>query len=162
MRNQAVGVCLGEMVALLWYPVEVAFTGNGPAGTSCEPPPFFRNPKVWSTAITVRSKNTAIGWIFNQLLGRTFSGPTEGIFRILPPRSGIQVHIQYVTMPESKFYIQTWASWISATGQIAIEKWPSSKHFQTVCDCQHTEFWESCVTLRRKRHQQRVCFPTSI
>ena len=57
-----------------------------------------------------------------QLLGRTFSGPTEGIFRILPPRSGIQVHIQYVTMPESKFYIQTWASWISVTGQIAIEK----------------------------------------
>lgn len=29
-----------------------------------EPPPCFRNPKVWSKAITVRSKNTTIGWIF--------------------------------------------------------------------------------------------------
>ena len=86
------------------YPDEVAFTGNGPAATSCRPPPCFRNPKMWSKAIPVRSKNTAIGWIFNQLLGRTFSGPTEGIFRILPPRSGIQVHIQYVTMPESKSF----------------------------------------------------------
>ena len=53
--------------------------------------------KVWSKAITVRSKNTAIGWIFNQLLGRTFSGPSEGKFRILPPRSDIRVHTQYAT-----------------------------------------------------------------
>ena len=71
---------------------------------SSEPPPCFRNPKVWSKAITVRSNNTAIGWIFNQLLSCTFSGPAEGNFRILPPRSGIRVHTQYVTPPESKSF----------------------------------------------------------
>ena len=42
------------------------------------------------------------------------------------------------------------------SGQIAIEKWPSSKCFQGVCGCQHTKCWESCATSRRKRHQQRV------
>ena len=103
------GIRLQECVWESWlpycgHPDEVAFTGNGPAPKSCEPPPCFRNPKVWSKAITVRSKNTAIGWIFNQLLGHTFSGPTEGKFQILPPRSGIWLHTQYATPPESKSF----------------------------------------------------------
>ena len=59
---------------------------------SSEPPPCFRNPKVWSKAITVRSKNSkAIGWIFKELLGPAALGATEGKARILPPRSSVQL-----------------------------------------------------------------------
>ena len=136
--------------------------------------------KVWSKAITVRSKNTAIGWIFNQLLGRTFSGPTEGKFRMLPPRSDIRVHTQYAT-PLNPRVLHTDLGFLdlcnrenvmvvglpfsvnvrafpkgTQSGQIAIEKWPSSKRFQGVRDCQHTECWKA-VLLQGGRGINREC-----
>ena len=97
------GMCLGEMGALLCLPDEVEFTGNGPEARSCEPPPCFRNPKVWSKAIAVKSKNTTIGWIFKELLGPTTLGATEGKVQILPPRSRIQLHAGCVPAGSKNF-----------------------------------------------------------
>ena len=67
-------------------------TWNAPAARHCKLPACSRNHKGWTKAITVRSKKAAIGWIFKQLLGCTFSGSTERKMQILPPKSGIHVH----------------------------------------------------------------------
>ena len=112
------GMCLGEMGALLCLPDEVEFTGNGPEARSCEPPPCFRNPKVWSKAIAVKSKNTTIGWIFKELLGPTTLGATEGKVQILPPRSRIQLHAGCIPAGSKNFPDRsrlTGSHWISPT-----------------------------------------------
>ena len=53
--------------------------------------------QVWSKAITVRSKNTAIGWIFKELLGCTILWAIERKMWILPARSSAQLHTQDVS-----------------------------------------------------------------
>ena len=75
--------------------------------------------QVWSKAITVRSKNTAIGWIFKELLGPTTLGPTEGKVRILPPRSRIQLPMQGVS-PQDPITFKTDLGSLDFTGSLRI------------------------------------------
>ena len=53
-----------------------------------------------------RSKKTAIGWFFKQLLGHAALGPTKRKVGILPPRPSIQVHTQGVS-PQNPRIFQT-------------------------------------------------------
>ena len=78
-------------------------TGNGLVARSFKTNGCFRNPK----AITVRSKKTALKWIFNQLLGHALFRPIEIKFQIVPPRSSVQVHIQFVSPPVCKNFTKT-------------------------------------------------------
>ena len=126
------GMCLGEMGALLRLPDEVEFTGNGAEARSCEPPPCFRNPKVWSKAIAVKSKNTTIGWIFKELLGPTTLGATEGKVQILPPRSRIQLPMQGVS-PQDPRTFQTDLGSLDLTGSLLQRKHDGTDVWLLVC-----------------------------
>lgn len=112
MRNQAAGVCLEELVALLQgHPSdEVAFTGNRASASlgAVQLSPASEIPKCGVN--TVRSNNTAIGWIFNQLLSCTFQGQLREIFEFCPPRSGIRFTLHGPSRIQ-EFYTQIWASW---------------------------------------------------
>ena len=68
----------------------------------CGPLPFFRNPKVGSQVSSIRRKQTATGWIFKHLLGRTPLGLPRRKRLILAPRPSIQVEAQGVFHAGSK------------------------------------------------------------
>ena len=78
-------------------------TSNGPQVRSWGSPPCFRNPKAGSQASSVRRKQTATGWIFKHLLGRTSPGEkgefwplgpaTRWMHRVFPCR--IQEHSRH-------------------------------------------------------------------
>ena len=76
MRKQAAGECLSAVChtvpTQMWHP-----PGNGLEARSGEPSARFRSQKGWTKAIIVRSKKTAIGWIFKQLLGRSILANRE-------------------------------------------------------------------------------------
>ena len=67
-------------------------------------PPCFRNPKAGSKASSVRRKETAIWWIFKQLLGCTTLELPERKMQILPPRSRIQLDTQRVSLKDSGMF----------------------------------------------------------
>ena len=77
-------------------------TSNGPQVRSWGSPPCFRNPKAGSQASSVRRKQTATGWIFKHLLGRTPLGLPRRKRLILAPRPSIQVEAQGVFHAGSK------------------------------------------------------------
>lgn len=47
---------------------------------------------------------------------------------------------------------------VTASGEIATEKWPAHKCFQAVCDSQPHRCWKSSVPSKKVRHHQRVWF----
>ena len=77
-------------------------TCNRPQLRSCRSPPCFRNSKAGSQASSVRRKQTATGWIFKHLLGRTPLGLPRRKRLILAPRPSIQVEAQGVFHAGSK------------------------------------------------------------
>ena len=79
-------------------------TSNGPQVRSWGPPPCFRNPKAGSQASSVRRKQTATGWIFQHLLGRTSLGLPRRKRRILAPRPGNQVDAQGVSLQDLRMF----------------------------------------------------------
>ena len=82
------------------YPDKMTFQGYGPPAWNWEPSTFFRKTLGWTKTIAVRSKKTAIGWTFKKKLGRPTLGPTERKMGILPPRSGIQVLTQGMSLQD--------------------------------------------------------------
>ena len=119
--------------------------------------------KGWRKDSSVRSKKSATGCIFKQLLGHTVLGPPETKMQILPLRYSIQIDTQFVSLQDPRMFQtdlirsllqrkvmeQTFGCcfdypsecgtlpWFTASGDIAPEKLPQTKCFQTVCDSQH-------------------------
>ena len=81
-------------------------TSNVPYARSYRPAPCLRYPKARSKVSSVRRRKTAMGWIFNQLLGHTALGLPRREMRSLAPRPGIQGHAEGV-FPQDPRMFQT-------------------------------------------------------
>ena len=98
-----------ECVWECWAPlcghcIDVTFPANVPMTRCCDLPACFRITKGWRKDNSVRSKTSATGCIFKQLLGHTALGPPERKTQILPLRYSIQVDTQFVSLQDPRMF----------------------------------------------------------
>ena len=164
MRQQAAGECLSAVchtvLTQMWHS-----PGNGPEARSGEPSARFRNQKGWTKAIIVRSKKTAIGWIFKQFLGRSIlinqekntifapkfwypcsdSGCLPAVSMNFPDRTSLSGSLLLRKHDRTDgLYVSFLSLWVgagiptvSASGESATEKLAPCTHIQSVCASTH-------------------------